>query len=545
MIQQFIKKNPLAVLFTVALFILLPHLGLVQTNIMETRNLITAREMVANNDWIFTTLNGYSRYEKPPLPTWITAVFGSIWGFDSMFILRLPAALVTLVLVYFFYRLLKAFNLSAMQSLNASLILITSFYIFFAGRDNQWDIYCHAFMMVSIYYLHKTFTAEGSGYKNVLLSGLFFGCSFLSKGPVSPYALFLPFLLSYFLVYKNYSGKNIKYLVAVLIIGLIIGLSWPMYVRHFDTNHFTVVTQQEASRWAGYNTRPFYYYWSFFTQSGIWTVPAFTALLYPYMKTRVENLQAYRFSFFWTIFSVILLSIIPEKKSRYLLPVLIPLAINTSFYIQYLIHKFKEIKDRKELASINFTFGLVGLIAIAIPVALAIITGMSATDYIVWIILSSTVSVVCGILIFKGLITKKFYAVFYSTITFMCGLIVFGVPVSKAFYNNPAYLGADKLHAYEKKYQVKTYEGDGFVPEIGWDYGRSITELNEGRNLIIPAENKFGLLLAPQNEPWIKDNFKMYAVKKLAVIDLNHVPANKKGYNDRLVKNYYLLEKKQ
>lgn len=545
MVQQLLKKYPLALLLMVSLFMLLPHLGLVQTNIMETRNLITAREMVANNDWIFTTLNGHPRYEKPPLPTWITAAFGSIWGFDSMFILRLPAAFVTLVLVYFFYRFLKSFHLFATQSLNASLILITSFYVFFAGRDNQWDIYCHAFMMVSIYYLYKAFIQEVSGYKNVLLSALFFGCSFLSKGPVSPYALFLPFLLSYFLVYKNYGRKNITYLVFIVIIGLIIGLSWPLYVRYFDTAHFTAVTQREASRWAGYNTRPLYYYWSFFTQSGIWTVPSFIALLYPYMKKRVEDLQAYRFSFFWTIFSVILLSVIPEKKSRYLLPVLIPLAFNTSFYIQYLIHKFKEIKERKELVSINFTFGLIGLIAIAIPIALAIITGMSAAAYIVWIILSSIVSVVCGIVIFKGLISRNFTTVFYSTIAFMCGMIVFGIPVSKAFYNNPAYLGADKLHAYEKKYQIKTYGGDGFVPEIGWDYGKIITGINDDGRLENPVENKFGLLLSTQNEAWIGENFKMYEVKKLAVVDLNHVPPGRKGYNDRLVKNYYLLEKRR
>src|SRR5690606_3192503 len=118
-----------------------------------------------------------------------------------------------------------------------------------------------------------------------------------------------------------------------------------------------------------YNIRPFYYYWSFFTQSGVWTIPAFVALLYPYLKTRVSDKKAYLFSFLWTISSVILLSIIPEKKSRYLLPVLIPLAMNTAFYIEYLVRSFPKIKNRAEKFPVYFNYGLIALIGIVFPLA--------------------------------------------------------------------------------------------------------------------------------------------------------------------------------
>ncbi|MEG0517131.1 MAG: hypothetical protein RR523_15940, partial [Cetobacterium sp.] len=43
-----------------------------KADLMESRNFITAREIVFNNEWLVTTLNGQYRFEKPPLPTWFT-----------------------------------------------------------------------------------------------------------------------------------------------------------------------------------------------------------------------------------------------------------------------------------------------------------------------------------------------------------------------------------------------------------------------------------------------------------------------------------------
>ena len=43
-------------------------------DIMESGNIVTAREMVYDGNWIAPTMNGELRLEKPPLPTWLTAV---------------------------------------------------------------------------------------------------------------------------------------------------------------------------------------------------------------------------------------------------------------------------------------------------------------------------------------------------------------------------------------------------------------------------------------------------------------------------------------
>jgi len=44
------------------------------TDIMESRNIVTAREMVEEGNWLVPTMNGELRLEKPPLPTWVAAI---------------------------------------------------------------------------------------------------------------------------------------------------------------------------------------------------------------------------------------------------------------------------------------------------------------------------------------------------------------------------------------------------------------------------------------------------------------------------------------
>jgi 4-amino-4-deoxy-L-arabinose transferase-like glycosyltransferase len=70
---------------------------------MEARNFISAREMVQNKEYLLTTLNNEPRYQTPPLPTWLTAISGSVFGFDSVFGLRLPVVAITFLLVFIFY----------------------------------------------------------------------------------------------------------------------------------------------------------------------------------------------------------------------------------------------------------------------------------------------------------------------------------------------------------------------------------------------------------------------------------------------------------
>ena len=492
------------------------------------------------------TINDLPRYEKPPLPTWLTAFSGMLFGFENIFGLRLPVVFITLLLVFGAYKLSEKLELSKQQSFHNGLILITSFYIYFAGRDNQWDMYTHSFMMVCIVFLWQFLNDKKYLFLNTCLAGLFFGLSFLSKGPISVYALLLPFLIAYGIVYKFDLKGKMFYVFLILFIGFCIGLSWPLYIRLIDPETVARVTKLESSRWGSYNIRPFYYYWSFFTQSGIWTVPALIALIYPYLKTRVSNLKAYRFTLIWTLAAVILLSIIPEKKSRYLLPVLIPMALNTGFYIEYLIQNFKNISLKIEKRVIYFAFGLILFICIAIPIGLFIKTKKDLAGLEFWFIGLTISLFILAYILFQNLRNKNFLNVFYAVVGVQVAVILFGVPLTKAVLINPDYHSAKELIEKEKELGIKTYEMSSFTPEIVWDYGHSIPVLqNEMTNeLNLPLEKRFGILASKTDSILSKKKLENYNLKKITTVDLNRIPKESKKHNDRLFRIYYLATKK-
>lgn len=543
------NSNLISLVFFVFIAMLVAHLAVIPTNIMEARNLVTAREMVQDGNWIFTTLNGLPRYEKPPLPTWITAIFGSVFGFEDFFWLRMPVVLITGLITFFCYKILHQFQISKAQIIHSLMIVLTSFYIFFAGRDNNWDMYTHAFMMGAIFFLLKQFHNDKFKIQEALLAALFVAASIMSKGPVSLYALCLPFLLAYFIVYRSNWKRNVGITLGVIAIGSILGFAWMWYVKSNDPETFARVATKEVNNWHSYNTRPLYYYWSFFTQSGIWTVPAFISLLYPYLKNKVSHPKVYRLVWLWTILSVVLLSVIPEKKSRYLLPVLFPLAMNTGFYIEYLRLEFKNMRSKKEVYTLYFTFGLIGLIALVVAFGgfiyfKTIFIQSFINPLTKWVVGLFIVGLTTSYLIFKGLKKKEFNFIFYPVVGMMCGILFFGLPLYPLFQPNEAPASAKWMKTFEAKYQIKTYEANNSVPEIILDYGKPIKQLlNLEGKVELPQEKRFGLMLDKQDTVFIQENLKGYHLRPIGFVDLNTTSEQSKSYNPRLYRDYYLVEK--
>lgn len=529
-----------AILFFVSGLLLLSGLDKIDVNIMEARNFISAREMVENKEYLLTTLNNQPRYEKPPLPTWLTAIAGATFGFDSLFAMRLPVVFATLLLVFCFYYFSLIMGLGAKHALFNALVLITSFYIFFAGRDNQWDMYTHSFMMVGIFFLWKLFHDDSNQWRNSLLSGLFLGFSMLSKGPVSVYALFLPFLISYGIVFRIPFRRKWKYIMAVFMSGLVLGASWYVYVRLKDPESFTAIASRETSNWGSYEVKPFYYYWNFFLQTGLWAIPSLIALFYPYLKSRVSNLKAYRFAVLWTLLSIILLSAIPEKKVRYLVPALIPLALTTGFYIEYLIRSFKSNTAKWENNLVYFFSGLIALVGFAYPFALIFVLKGKLMSHLLIAVFSSVLMYGCTFFVVRGMTTRSFSAIFYAMVALFVSVVIALVPLSKEVVYNPDYASAKKARHFEKEYGVKSYSLSAVAPEIIWNFGKSIPILEQkGAQVCLPNENQFALLVDRKDSASLRSQFPQFEISILCRINLYY----KKSMKDRLVKDYYLFRR--
>lgn len=539
------KKYHLPLLFLACFLLFFTHLNVLYENIMEARNFNSAREMVNHNNWVLTTMNGEARYEKPPLPTWLAAISGAVFGLNNTWALRLPSALVTTFLVFFFYRFVDYVSRNKEQAFNAALILASSFYILFAGRNGTWDIFAHAFMLAGIYYLFCFFSESEKITKNAVFAGIFIGLSFMSKGPVSHFALLLPFLIAYGIVFRfrAFRPKILPLLLMILIIA-VLSSWWAIAVYLLDPASATAIANKEATAWANHNTRSFYYYWSFFTQSGIWTIPAFIALLYPYLKTRVENLKVYKFSLAWTLAAVILLSLIPEKKSRYLLPVLIPLALNTSFYIQYLFRNFSTLKDKKETFPVYFNFGLIALIAIAAPVVGYFLLRENLNGLWVWFVPFTLFSIFMGIFIFRFLSQKNAPKIFYITVAFVCGVVALGFPLVKSTYTNTDYAQiAPKVESL-KEQGLAQYLFTNSSPELIWDLGQRVPLIQRAGKTYIPSERKFAVWMTPDEEASFKAVFTDFNVEFQSQIDGNITSKADRNYKERRIARLFFVEKK-
>ncbi|MCX7549332.1 glycosyltransferase family 39 protein [Xanthomarina sp. F2636L] len=543
---KIIKKQPVLSICLFTAIMLLPNLDVINVSIMEARNFITAREMVQDGNWLLTTMNGEARYEKPPLPTWLTAVSGMVFGLKSVFGLRLPAILFIMLLAVSVFKISMLLVKDKTQSLQHAGIAITSFYIIGITIEAPWDIFTHGFMCFAIYQLFLLFEKDKKYWKHTLIAGCFIGLSFLSKGPISMYALMLPFLLAYGFTYKfkHLKAKAFSYL-SVLILALVVGGWWYVYVRFQDPATFTAITEKETSNWSSYNIRPFYYYWSFFVQSGLWTIPAFISLLYPYLKSRVNHLKAYRFSLLWTLFAVVLLSVIPEKKSRYLMPVLIPLAINIGFYIDYLIRRFKIMTDARETIPVYFNFGFIACIGLAFPVLAYVFLQENISSHWFSYILASIVLVTIGVFILLYLKRKNMTMVFRLTVLFFASIIVTALPLSEGF-TSETYHPISTLKDEVKSEGIKMYGTNYISPEMLWYYGGKIPfiSLHEGLESF-PKEKTFGLLTKdPIDKVTLNKLEENFQIEKITTYNLNRVSKASKQYNDRLLNVYYIFEKK-
>ncbi len=476
-----------------ALFLL--HLNYLFVDIMEARNFVTAREMVDDGNWIFTTMNGEARYQKPPLPTWLSAGMGAIFGTESVWALRFPAALSCVALVLVFYRFVKDETQNKNLALTIGLILVTSYLVLFVGKRATWDIFCYSFSLIGVYYFYRTFHSEKNNFLHFTLAGFFLGLSILSKGPTGFYVIAAPFFLAYWIAH---GFPKIKWTgwIWMGVLTILIGFSWYGYIYVFDKQTLIQTLEAESTARTNREVKPFSRYFSFPVQMGVWAIFALISLAFPYVKKKVELPKSYSFFFWWTIFCFVLLSLIPSKKERYLFPLLIPLAATTGFYIQYLIQNQNWKNWEKYL--VKFSFGIVGLIGIFIPVILFAVLKIDLGFYL---IAFSIAGILIGLYILKEIL-KDFNVknAFLGTVFFVVSALLLGIPVIDQMFNsNPGYHSLLTQKEEIEKSGLKLYGLDAYSPEIWFKYGKSIPEIYPDNPESFPQENEF-YLISSDNE---------------------------------------------
>ncbi|NDW08343.1 glycosyltransferase family 39 protein [Dysgonomonas sp. 520] len=530
-------------IFVVCFFTFFINNQVIPADLMESRNLATAQEMVREGNYLVPTMNGELRLEKPPLPTWIAAGIENIIP-GNLVIQRCMAGLSATLMVIFLYLFVSRVTRNRNIGLLSSLILATCFNIVLMGRTATWDIYCHSFMLGAIYFLFKAFEGSGAQWKNFILAGVFLGLSFLGKGPVSFYAMFLPFLISYIAVYRPKMKGKVAPLVAMILLCLIVSLWWMAYIYFFHQDMATAVAQKESSSWLNHNVRPWYYYWQFPAEAGIWALFLVTAIVSFFVYKKQEYRKEYKFALVWFIASLVLLSVIPEKKTRYLLPILIPGAIVTGFYFY---HSIKNMATKGEKVIFRINGAIIALILVALPVVLYIMfykeNQISAVVLATATIFSWGLSAYIVFSLFgrSGIRPAKVFVGIIASMILVCAVCM--IPIGQMFIN------ADR-HSIRMIRENKDVENLPFFyndseelrMELVYEADKTIKPMNLSDDSEIMNNLPFVLVSGVSIDSIFAN--KNVEIKKIDTFDNNWRKSGHKRYNWSLVREVAIIKAK-
>ncbi|TGE29026.1 ArnT family glycosyltransferase [Hymenobacter metallicola] len=363
------------------------HLGALEVGLMEARNFVAAREMASGGSWLLPTMNGQLRLAKPPLPTWaVAAVLQLSGGTTNPALLRLPAASMALLLVLFFWGLTKELTRAAPSeelapgrtAWLAALVLSSSLLVITVGREGHWDIFSNSLAVGSLWLLARGWNRPSPHYPSFVGAGLLLGGTILSKGPVSLYTVVLPFVGAYALSGQPTNRRNLRRhwhgTLAALLVAAVAGGAWPVYVWRHVPAAAGAVARLEAASWGERHVEPFWYYFNFAVFTGVWALVALAALLVPYARQRAARFVPYTFSLIWLLATLVLLSLVPEKKERYMLPLLPPLVVLLTGLLRYWeqIYAARPVAAGPDFWLLRGWAGLLLLACLATPIWVAV-----------------------------------------------------------------------------------------------------------------------------------------------------------------------------
>ena len=513
---------------------------IIPADLMESRNLATAQEMVRTGNYMIPTMNGELRLEKPPLPTWIAAGVEHILP-DNLAAQRSVTGIVATLMAIFLFLLVQRLTRERLLALISAVVMVTSYNVIMMGRTATWDIYCHSFMLGAIYFMVCATQEKGAQWGRFALGGVFMGLSFLGKGPISFYGLLLPFLIGYgFVLRPKWRGKAAP-LCVMIVLCLIVSFWWPAYVALFHPETGTAVAAKEATNWLNHNVRPFWYYWGFTAESGIWTLFWLTSLVFFFWRKKPEQRSIFRFSVWWTLAALILLSLIPEKKTRYLLPMLIPGAINIAFYLWYSI---KGLSGKGEKTVFRINGSVIALIAISMPIVLYV--AFVSKGVLGWpvFILASVLFFGFAAYILVGLYSKRGVfpiRIFAGTALTMMAFLAFCFAPAGLLFINQERHGIHELRDDPRVEGLAFHHNpaEELRMELVYDANRTITPLDLSNDSLFYASLPFVLVSGEPAEQELAG--KNVRIEYVGTYDNNWQKRESGRYNPILVKQVAII----
>lgn len=199
----------------------------------------------------------------------------------------------------------------------------------------------------------------------------------MSKGPVVLYGMLVPFAVAFFSPLNARRAPvrpRLPGLLPALAVGLVLGLAWPTYLarQHEVGPAALAVARTEVGAWAERHAQPFWYYWNLPVFVGVWAPVAWVALAVPYARPRAGRYVPYLLGLGWLLLAFVLLSAVPEKKERYMLPLLPPLVLVAAGLLRHWETELRSSNHARLSAGlVRGWAGLLAAVCLLVPVALA------------------------------------------------------------------------------------------------------------------------------------------------------------------------------
>lgn len=350
------------------------------SDLMEVRNLVTAREMVDTGRWALPTMNGELRIAKPPLPTWAAAASGAPNHFTSLGAMRLPTLAFALLGAIATVVYGKRLGLSDTYARWAGLILVTMFLYARHARLATWDMPVHACAMAAIAAYAEAVARRRTSL--IVLAGAFAVASFLSKWPQSLGVLVLPWMVSAAMVYRPLLAARRSHVLWLVVLTLAGCAAWPVYVWLHEPQSLALMLARETDALVTRHVQPVWAYGGFPILAGAWLPLVLAALASPIVFKDFFARREVRATYYWLWLAFVIASAVPSKKERYLIPLFFPMAILVATWCEQVGQSARPAAVRVLRAHL-WCIGAAGGVAFLATAALAGVGRISRSEAVV------------------------------------------------------------------------------------------------------------------------------------------------------------------
>ncbi len=301
----------------------------------EARFALLARGMVEEGHWWVPYLEGQAHMEKPPLFVWAIALLSLVGGGVTEFTSILPAALSGIGGVAGTFVLgRRLFGLRA--GLLASLILATSPGYFWHARIVFADMTVTLFIIWSAWAFWGATGSPRRQRRWMALFYLFVGLAFSAKGPTGlmPILAFGAFLFAE----EGWAGlRTLRPLMGIGILALV-SAPWaiPFALHRGETNYVHAVLLKDYLGWYFGRWKSL---WELFFVLGPlfvaflpWSLFLPVAFREGYLRAEAGARRKFTFLLFWVLAYLIVITLMAEKRTRYLLPMYPALALMVGWF---------------------------------------------------------------------------------------------------------------------------------------------------------------------------------------------------------------------